>query len=100
LIFQTLGYFYPWIEGTGSSAFTSEDLPSDWEGSVFGAFLNDEEPLSKQIEREFKALGACKAPDSEWDKLPFDEPEHEKKWNDWWWKTILGRSGGNSFINK
>jgi RHS repeat-associated protein len=80
------GVVFPYGDGVGSSAFTSEDPPSNALGVQFGNFLVDSPlfpPLSRQLERFLggSTVGAVDpetAPD--WSSLPANEQAHEMEW--------------------
>ncbi len=88
-----VGYLVPWTEfgrSTGSSAFTFEDLPSDYWGTVFGAGLGSAfrqgMDLQDQVTNFFtEDMGGVLNPNQTPDfaSLPLNELEHQVQWQTW-----------------
>ena len=73
----------PKQKGVGSSAWSPEDLRSNAQRAEFGDGLDDEVPLSEQLQAYFTKLGARDPTDApDWDELPATEQEHEQNWRD------------------
>ena len=73
-------------EGTWSSAWTSEDIPSDLKGSFYGAsdvLRPPNEPISQSLEFYFKHVLKAKNPQDapDWNSIPGCEEEHEQQAN-------------------
>jgi RHS repeat-associated protein len=82
---KELNGLYNWISrplrGLGSSAFTPEDLPSDWHGSVFGANMRPDIPLSIQVFEYYSNTLNALPPGL----FPYLDtlPETEREWESW-----------------
>jgi hypothetical protein len=71
--------------GTRSSAFTKEDLTSNYEGIHFGDGMRNDVPLSLQLREFFEAAGATHPTDApDWWSLP----QNEEAWETECWRRI------------
>jgi len=100
-VLQSFGYLTPWWPGIGSSAFTSEDLPSDLWGTAFGQGLGNGYRQRMSLEQQIldyftKTLGGVCDPEKApgFKSLPEDELEHQRQWQkgvyQLWLRGLLG----------
>jgi len=103
LLGNTVGWFK---DGLGSSAFTSEDLPSNQAGRDFSMLLNiachgGGMKASEIIDKFFQRNNATRPEDApDWNQLPGNETKHEQEFREkrqsylrWLWDMYFGDEG-------